>query len=52
MEVMSTVISRALFVSGQFRASNSKHSSCDVCFSCIPILFVDFYLLIASKYSM
>ena len=27
-------------VSGQFRASNSMHSSIDVCNSCFPMLFI------------
>lgn len=38
--------------SGQFRASNSMHSSVDVCFSCFPILLIDCYLLKAGKYSL
>ena len=45
--IFSIVKSR--MVSGQFKASNSMHSSCDVCSSCMPMLSIDFYLLKAGK---
>ena len=52
MKYIDSIPKSSYHVSGQFRASNSMHSSVDVCIRCIPMLLIDFYLLKAGRYSL